>query len=55
MKRIESVVKNDVALVITQGVVVSDYSESKFHIEGPFRIDDDKYIPRNKGISRCYS
>ena len=50
VKRIESVVKNDVALVITEGAVVSDYSESKFHIEGSFRIGDDKYIPEIKEL-----
>ena len=50
VKRIESAVKNDVALVITEGAVVSDYSESKYHIEGPFRIDDDKYIPEIKEL-----
>ena len=50
VKTIESVVKNDVALVIIEGAVVSDYSESKFHIEGPFRIDDDKYIPEIKEL-----
>ena len=43
-ERIENIVKNDVALVITEGAVVGDFTRSKLQAEGPFRIDSDEYI-----------
>ena len=44
-EKIETIVKNDVAFVITEGTVVGDYTFSKLQPEGPFRIDSDEYIP----------
>ena len=44
-EKIEKIVKNDVAFVITEGAVVGDYTFSKLQPEGPFRIDSDEYIP----------
>ena len=43
-ERIENIVKNDVALVITEGAIVGDFTLSKFQPDGPFRIDSDEYI-----------
>ena len=51
LEKIENVAKNDVALVITEGAVVCDYSESRFHTEGPFRIEGDEYIPEIKELA----
>jgi len=50
-EKIENIVKNDVALVITEGAVVGDYTFSKLQPEGPFRIDSDEYIPEIKKLS----
>ena len=50
-QRIENIVNNDVALVITEGAVVGDYTFSKLQPEGPFRIDSDEYIPDIKKLS----
>ena len=50
-EKIETIVKNDVALVITEGAVVGDYTFSKLQPEGPFRIDSDEYIPEIKKLA----
>ena len=47
---IEKVVKNDVALVITEAAIVGDYVFSKLQPGGPFRIDSDEYIPDIKKL-----
>ena len=47
---IEKVVKNDVALVITEAAIVGDYVFSKLQAGGPFRIDSDEYIPDIKKL-----
>jgi len=49
-EKIENIVKNDVALVITEGAVVGDYTFSKLQPDGPFRIDSDEYIPDIKKL-----
>ena len=51
VEKIENTVKNDVALVITEGAVVGDYTFSKLQPEGPFRIDSDEYIPEIKKLA----
>ena len=43
-EKIESIVKNKVAIVLTEGCIVGDYTFSKMQTEGPFRIDSDEYI-----------
>ena len=50
-EKIENIVKNDVALVITEGAVVGDYTFSKLQPDGPFRIDSDEYIPDIKKLA----
>ena len=50
-EKIENIVKNDVALVITEGAVVGDYTFSKLQPEGPFRIDSDEYLPDIKKLA----
>ena len=50
-ERIEKIVKNDVAFVITEGAVVGDYTFSKYQPEGPFRIDSDEYIPEIRKLA----
>ena len=50
-EKIESIVQNDVALVITEGAIVGDYTFSKLQPEGPFRIDSDEYIPEIKKLA----
>ena len=47
-EKIENIVKNDVALVITEGSIVGDFTLSPLQPEGPFRIDSDEYIPNIK-------
>ena len=47
-EKMEAVVKNGVALITTEGCIVGDYSFSKLQAEGPFRIDNDEYIPELK-------
>lgn len=37
--KIESIVKNDIALVTTEGCIIGDFVLSKLQPEGPFRID----------------
>ena len=49
-EKIESIVKNDIALVITEGAIVGDFTFSKLQPEGPFRIDSDEYIPEIKKL-----
>ena len=50
-EKIENIVKNDVALVITEGAIVGDFTLSNLQPEGPFRIDSDEYIPDIKKLS----
>ena len=50
-EKIENIVKNDVALVITEGSIVGDFTLSNLQPEGPFRIDSDEYIPDIKKLS----
>ena len=50
-EKIENIVKNDVALVITEGAIVGDFTLSSLQPEGPFRIDSDEYIPDIKKLS----
>ena len=50
-EKIENVVKNDVALVTTEGAIVGDYVFSKMQAEGPFRIDKDEFIPDLKKLA----
>ena len=50
-EKIENIVKNDVALVITEGAIVGDFTLSSLQPEGPFRIDSDEYIPNIKKLS----
>ena len=50
-EKIEKIVKNDVALVITEGAIVGDFTLSNLQPEGPFRIDSDEYIPDIKKLS----
>ena len=49
-EKIEAIVKNDVAFVITEGAVVGDYTFSKLQPDGPFRIDSDEFIPEIKKL-----
>ena len=39
------------ALVITEGAIVGDFTLSSLQPEGPFRIDSDEYIPDIKKLS----
>ena len=50
-QKIENIVKNDVAMVTTEGCIIGDYAFTKFQPEGPFRIDSDDYIPEIKNLS----
>ena len=50
-QKIENIVKNDVAMVTTEGCIVGDYAFTKLQPEGPFRIDTDEYIPEIKNLS----
>ena len=50
-QKLEAVVKNNVALVTTEGCIVGDFSPSKLQTEGPFRIDSDEYIPELKKLA----
>ena len=49
--KIESIVKNDIAMVTTEGCIVGDYAFSKLQPEGPFRIDTDEYLPEIKNLA----
>jgi len=51
VKNIEPVAKNDVALVITEGATVSDFTPWNLQPEGSFRIDSDEYIPEIKKLA----
>ena len=51
IKKIEEAVKNDVALVITEGAVVGDHPTSEVQPEGPLIIDKDDYIPQIKKLA----
>ena len=50
-EKIESIVKNDISMVTTEGCIVGDFALTKLQPEGPFRIDTDEYIPEIKKIS----
>ena len=50
-KDIESIVKNDISMVTTEGCIVGDFALTKLQPEGPFRIDTDEYIPEIKKLS----
>jgi hypothetical protein len=45
IQKIETAVKNDVALVITEGAIVGDHKISSVQPEVPLIIDKDEYIP----------
>ena len=49
--KIESIVQNGIALVTTEGCIISDFVLSKLQPEGPFRIDSDEYIPEIKNLA----
>ena len=49
--KIESIVKNDIAMVTTEGCIVGDYAFSKLQPKWPFRIDTDGYIPEIKNLA----
>ena len=51
IQKIETIAQNDVALIITDGAIVGDYTVSKLRPENQFRIDDDKYIPEIKKLA----
>ena len=50
-EKIESIVKNDISMVTTEGCIVGDFALTKLQPEGPFRIDSDEYIPEIKKLS----
>ena len=50
-EKIESIVKNDISMVTTEGCIVGDFALTKLQPEGPFRIDTDEYISEIKKIS----
>ena len=50
IQKIEEAVKNDVALVITEGAIVGDHKTSTVQPEGPLIIDKDEYIPELKKL-----
>ena len=50
IEKIETAVKNDVALVITEGAIVGDHKISSVQPEGPLIIDKDEYIPELKKL-----
>ena len=47
-QKIENIVKNDVAMVTTEGCIVGDFALTKLQPDGPFRIDTDEYISEIK-------
>ena len=51
IEKIENIVKNDVSLVITEGCIVGDFALTNLQPEGPFRIDNDEYIPEIKKLA----
>ena len=50
IQKIETAVKNEVALVITEGAIVGDHKASTVQPEGPLIIDKDEYIPDLKKL-----
>ena len=46
--KIENIVKNDIAMITTEGCIVGDYAFIKLQPKWPFRIDTDEYIPEIK-------
>jgi len=50
IQKIETAVKNEVALVITEGAIVGDHKVSTVQPEGPLIIDKDEYIPDLKKL-----
>ena len=50
-QKIENIVKNDVAMVTTEGCIVGDFALTKLQPDGPFRIDTDEYIPEIKNLA----
>ena len=50
-EKIESIVKNDISMVTTEGCIVGDFAPTKLQPDGPFRIDTDEYIPEIKKLS----
>ena len=50
-QKIENIVKNDVAMVTTEGCIVGDFALSKLQPDGPFRIDTDEYISEIKNLA----
>lgn len=49
--KIENIVKNDIAMVTTEGCIVGDFAFSKLQPDGPFRIDTDEYLPEIKNLA----
>ena len=49
-EKLETVAKNEVSLIMTEGCIVGDYTFSKMQTEGPFRIDSDDYTPELKKL-----
>ena len=49
--KIESIVKNDVAMVTTEGCIIGDFEFTKLQPDGPFRIDTDEYLPEIKNLA----
>ena len=49
--KIENIVKNDIAMVTTEGCIVGDFALSKLQPDGPFRIDTDEYLPEIKNLA----
>ena len=49
-QKIESIIKNDISLVITDGAIVGDAS-TKLKKEGTFMIDSDEHIPEIKKLA----
>jgi 2,4-dienoyl-CoA reductase-like NADH-dependent reductase (Old Yellow Enzyme family) len=50
-QKIENIVKNDVAMVTTEGCIVGDFALTKLQPDGPFRIDTDEYISEIKNLA----
>ena len=48
-QKIESIIKNDISLAITDGAIVGDAS-TKLKKEGTFMIDSDEHIPEIKKL-----
>ena len=50
-QKIENIVKNDVAMVTTEGCIVGDFALTQLQPDGPFRIDTDEYISEIKNLA----